>query len=109
MIWYMILISLVLVLSATTLIFVGISMKATTRINNLEYLFLDTLEDIEHSASIFDTLVNRRSLLSDDPDVQKIRQVFAVTLNILGEYISNGKLATAKAATEKEREEQEEE
>lgn len=56
-----------------------------------ESLFLDTVEDLEHSYMIFDELVNHRAMIANDPDVLKVRQVFAVVREILGEYIKYGK------------------
>lgn len=90
------------------LVFVLVAALATARrLRYLEELFYDSLEDLQHSASIFDTLVNRRSLLSNDPDVQQIKQVFGVTLDILGELIRYGQEIAERPPTEERGEEEE--
>jgi hypothetical protein len=76
------------------LVSVILLVRVVRRIVTLETVFVDTIEDIEAAIVVFDTLVNRRSLLSDDPDIQKIKQVFAIILDVLGDYIKNGKEAT---------------
>lgn len=91
----------------STIFFFIVSKKAMERAKRLELLFLDTLDDMQNSAEIFHQLVNRRSLLSDDPDVQRIKQVFGVTLDILGEYIINGKQLTSETQEEEQEEQAE--
>lgn len=107
MIWIVFLVALVIIFAALAGFFFLASLKATQRVQQLEYLFLDTLEDIQESANIFHQLVKRRSLLSDDPDIQRIQRVFGVTLDILREFIIDGKQLTA--ATQKERQKEKEE
>ncbi len=106
MIFEIIFVTLTVLFAATTGFFFVVSRRAFERVRKLEYLFIDTLDDMQHSAEIFHQLVNRRALLSDDPDVQRIRRVFGVTLDILGEYIAYGKQLTAETQKEKIEEEQ---
>jgi len=62
--------------------------KMSRQVRNYEYFYEDTLEDIGFARNIFDELVNHRSLLSDDPDIQRVTQVLAVTLDIINGYIN---------------------
>jgi len=86
-------------LSTTVILMIG-GLRAARRIQMWESLFVDSHEDIGEAYEIFSTLVNRRSLLADDPDVIRIRKVFGVVLDILGEHIKNGTDLADKALQE---------
>lgn len=80
--------------------------KASRRIERHELFFRDTVVDIDHSRNIFDQLVNRREYLADNPDIQQIQRVFAVTLDILTGYLSDGRKFFGKEEGTKKKEEE---
>lgn len=84
-------------------LFVVFSIRIVRRLRHFEELFYDSFEDLQNAANIFDTLVNRRQLLSNDPDVIQIKQVFGVTLDILGEFMKYGQEITERPAEKKEK------
>ncbi len=102
--------SILTVLSLTYAVLVtALAVRASRRIERYEYFFRDTVVDIDHTRNIFDQLVNKREYLADNPDIQQIQKVFAVTLDILQGYIEYGRqeLTPKKEGTEKEEEKEE--
>ena len=97
---------LTLVLGLSTILSVGIwfSARAGRRVRAWEELFTDTFEEMTNSAEIFHSLVHKRELLLDDPDIQRLIKVFDYTLSILERYIIDGNNLSPQAKQE-EREE----
>lgn len=95
-----------LVFLAAFVVVLIFALRTARQLRSTEEMIVDTIADIEEVATVFDTLVNRRSLLADDPDIQKIRQVFGVTLDILGEFLKNARFITEGAQEETQKEEE---
>lgn len=53
-----------------------------------EEFYNSTLEDISEVLDLLDNLMNKRQMLSDDPDVQNIARVLAISHDILLGYIN---------------------
>jgi len=81
-----------------------LALRAGRQLREYEYFFGDTVEDLHHAAAIFDELVNKRELLVNDPDIQKLKQVFAVSLDILVGYLDEGKRLLSRERQEKKKE-----
>lgn len=74
------------------------ALLAGRKIRTWEDLFTDTFEEMTNAAEIFHSLVYRRTLLADDPEIQRLVKVFDYTLSILESYINNGKELTPTEA-----------
>lgn len=103
-----ILLSIICILLFSYSVFVTVLVfKASRRIERHELFFRDTVVDIDHSRNIFDQLVNRREYLAENPDIQQIQRVFAVTLDILTGYLNDGRKFFRKEERKKEKKEEE--
>lgn len=80
----------------------GLLEEAKQKIENLQNFYEDTIEDLTNSRDIFDQLVNTKEYLSDDPAIVQIKQVFAVTLDILEGYVNARKERTEEETEQKE-------
>ena len=102
----MLILIVILVLMLVTLVIVCYKItKAAIRVSqqnqNWESFYDNSLEDVESVITMLDTLMNKRQLVSDDPDVQNTYRVVVILHDILAGYIN----AKTASGTEKGKEE----
>jgi hypothetical protein len=62
------------------------SLTVSRQVQAYEEFYNSSLEDIESVINMLDTLMSRRQLVSDDPDVQNIYRVIVILHDILLGY-----------------------
>jgi predicted PurR-regulated permease PerM len=62
------------------------SVKISRQVQAYEEFYNNSLEDIQSVVHMLDTLMNRRQMVSDDPDVQNIYRVVVILHDILVGY-----------------------
>ena len=80
------LVFLVLILSFALAVFVHYGIKASRLVQEYESFYNATLDDIDSATNMLEELVNRRQLVSDDPDVQNVYRVIVIIHDILLGY-----------------------
>ena len=76
-----ILIGLVVILVIILGVGIRYGLRAGRRINSWETLYTETYEEMKNAQEIFHSLVYRRQLLMDDPEIQRLIKVFDYTLS----------------------------
>ena len=96
----MILLSIICGLQLLLLLFVlRAALRKSREVQIYEQFYEDTLEDVESIVDMLDALMNRRQLISDDPDIQNVYRVVVILHDTLVGY---------RNATEKERKKEKE-
>lgn len=67
---------------------VRLLIKASRQIQGYEQFYGDTLEDVSSVINMLKELMDRRQILSDDPDVQNVYRVIVITHDILVGYVN---------------------
>jgi hypothetical protein len=98
MIGYILLSTIIVILLIILVLFIRAGLNTGKQLRAYEEFYNNTLDDIESVINMLDTLMNRRQMLSDDPDVQNIYRVVVILYDILIGY---------KNATKKEKERKE--
>lgn len=80
------LIFLILILSVLVGVFIYYGIKASRLVQEYETFYNSTLDDVDSAIVMLDTLITRRQLLSDDPDVQNVYKVIVIIHDILLGY-----------------------
>lgn len=88
------------------LVVIGFGVKygaaAGRRIRAWETLFEETYEEMKNAEEIFHSLVYRRQLLLDDPEIQRLIKVFEYTFNVLEIFLRNGEQLVKTTKEKKE-------
>lgn len=89
---FIVLLSLVCVILSIGLVaFVRVGLQAVRLNKAYEEFYNSTLDDADATLKMLDVLMNRRQLLSDDPDVQNMYRLFGIFHDIVAGYVNAGK------------------
>jgi hypothetical protein len=67
-------------------LFMSAGVRSSRALQQYEEFYNSTLDDIDSATKMLDELVNRRHIISDDPDVQNVYKVIVIIHDILLGY-----------------------